>query len=79
LSSKAWRARACARSQARAGYTPAALYFHFDSKEAIDAEVPRSSLASLGAAVNQAVAKTKSDLEFQCETELPVLRAAFFE
>src|ERR1700692_1960735 len=44
---------------AEAGYTPAALYFHFDSKEAIYAEVLRSSLASLGAAVNQAVAKTK--------------------
>src|SRR5712672_3351090 len=35
----------------RAGYTPAALYFHFDSKEAIYAEVLRGSLTSLGAAV----------------------------
>src|SRR5450432_23940 len=43
----------------QAGYTPAALYFHFDSKEAIYAEVLRSSLTSLGAAVDQAVAKTK--------------------
>jgi len=43
----------------QAGYTPAALYFHFDSKEAIYAEVLRSSLASLGAAVNQAVARMK--------------------
>jgi AcrR family transcriptional regulator len=43
----------------QAGYTPAALYFHFDSKEAIYAEVLRSSLASLGAAVDKAVAKTK--------------------
>ncbi|WP_338691537.1 helix-turn-helix domain-containing protein [Bradyrhizobium sp. 26S5] len=34
----------------RAGYTPAALYFHFDSKEAIYAEVLRQSLASLGQA-----------------------------
>src|SRR6195256_6587427 len=43
----------------RAGYTPAALYFHFDSKEAIYAEVLRGSLTSLGAAVARAVAKTK--------------------
>jgi AcrR family transcriptional regulator len=42
----------------RAGYTPAALYFHFDSKEAIYAEVLRSSLTSLGAAVDRAVART---------------------
>ncbi len=41
----------------RAGYTPAALYFHFDSKEAIYAEVLRASLASLGGAVDEAVAK----------------------
>src|SRR5882672_7005059 len=43
----------------RAGYTPAALYFHFDSKEAIYAEVLRDSLTALGAAVDRAVAKTK--------------------
>jgi AcrR family transcriptional regulator len=43
----------------RAGYTPAALYFHFESKEAIYAEVLRASLASLGAAVDQAVARTR--------------------
>src|ERR1700704_367840 len=43
----------------RAGYTPAALYFHFDSKEAIYAEVLRDSLASLGGTVGQAVAKTR--------------------
>ena len=30
---------------AAAGYTPAALYFHFESKEAIYAEVLRNSLA----------------------------------
>lgn len=41
---------------ARAGYTPAALYFHFESKEAIYAEVLQASLAALGAAVNDAVA-----------------------
>src|SRR5664279_4942574 len=32
---------------AQAGYTPAALYFHFDSKEQMYAEVLRASLASL--------------------------------
>ncbi|WP_065750053.1 TetR/AcrR family transcriptional regulator [Bradyrhizobium paxllaeri] len=44
----------------RAGYTPAALYFHFESKEAIYAEVLKSSLASLGATVDQAVTQAKS-------------------
>jgi AcrR family transcriptional regulator len=44
----------------RAGYTPAALYFHFESKEAIYADVLKSSLASLGAAVDRAVAQAKS-------------------
>ena len=41
---------------AAAGYTPAALYFHFDSKEAIYAEVLRGSLARLGERVEEAVA-----------------------
>jgi len=45
---------------ARAGYTPAALYFHFDSKEAIYAEVLRSSLTALGMRVNDAVRKARS-------------------
>jgi AcrR family transcriptional regulator len=44
----------------RAGYTPAALYFHFESKEAIYAEVLDASLRRLGASVNQAVARTRS-------------------
>jgi AcrR family transcriptional regulator len=44
----------------RAGYTPAALYFHFESKEAIYAELLNASLESLGFAVDQAVAKTRS-------------------
>jgi AcrR family transcriptional regulator len=44
----------------RAGYTPAALYFHFESKEAIYAEVLQASLAALGAAVDQAVAQTRT-------------------
>src|SRR5262245_34796481 len=40
---------------AAAGYTPAALYFHFESKEAIYAEVLRASLANLGQAVERAI------------------------
>lgn len=39
---------------AKAGYTPAALYFHFDSKEAIYAEVLRLSIAALGQRVGAA-------------------------
>lgn len=45
---------------ARAGYTPAALYFHFDSKEAIYAKVLRTSLSALGDAVEAAVSKAKT-------------------
>ena len=41
---------------ARAGYTPAALYFHFASKEAIYAEVLHASLARLSEAVEGAAA-----------------------
>jgi AcrR family transcriptional regulator len=44
---------------AAAGYTPAALYFHFESKEAIYAEVLRGSLANLGQAVERAIARAK--------------------
>jgi AcrR family transcriptional regulator len=44
----------------RAGYTAAALYFHFDSKEAISAEVLKASLAALGRTVDGAVAQAKS-------------------
>ncbi len=44
----------------RAGYTPAALYFHFESKEAMYAEVLHASLESLGSAVDQAVLRTKT-------------------
>src|SRR5262245_14095201 len=42
---------------AAAGYTPAALYFHFESKEAIYAEVLKGSLASLGQAVAHATSR----------------------
>jgi AcrR family transcriptional regulator len=43
-----------------AGYTPAALYFHFDSKEAIYAEVLRGSLVQLGTAVSRATLNAKT-------------------
>lgn len=39
---------------ARAGYTPAALYFHFNSREAIYAELLRASLADLTDAIRAA-------------------------
>jgi AcrR family transcriptional regulator len=45
---------------AGAGYTPAALYFHFESKEAIYAEVLRSSLSNLRQAVCRAVSRAKT-------------------
>ncbi|WP_299360194.1 TetR/AcrR family transcriptional regulator [uncultured Paracoccus sp.] len=45
---------------ARAGYTPAALYFHFDSKEAMYAEVLHGSLVTLGGAVGESVAAAKT-------------------
>jgi AcrR family transcriptional regulator len=48
---------------AKAGYTPAALYFHFDSKEAIYAEVLRLSIARLQEDVERAVTKTRSPVE----------------
>jgi AcrR family transcriptional regulator len=45
---------------AAAGYTPAALYFHFESKEAIYAEVLRGSLVNLGQAVTRAIGRAKT-------------------
>lgn len=58
---------------ARAGYTPAALYFYFDSKEAIYAEVLRASLASLGRAVDEAVGRCRGP-----EARLRAAAMAFF-
>ena len=46
-----------------AGYTPAALYFHFDSKEAIYAEVLRESLENLGQTENRAVLPCKRPVD----------------
>jgi AcrR family transcriptional regulator len=57
----------------RAGYTPAALYFHFDSKEAIYAEVLLVSLTALGKSVKVAVAKAKDP-----DTRLRAAALAFF-
>lgn len=45
---------------ASAGYTPAALYFHFESKEAIYAEVLKDSLVNLEDAVVRSISRTKS-------------------
>src|SRR3954449_3563178 len=46
-----------------AGYTPAALYFHFDSKEAIYAEVLRGSLVNLGTAVSRAALRANTSAD----------------
>jgi AcrR family transcriptional regulator len=59
---------------AEAGYTPAALYFHFDSKEAIYAEVLQSSLVNLSAAVGKAVAEVRDSAE-----RLRAAAMAFFD
>lgn len=45
---------------AKAGYTPAALYFHFDSKEALYAEVLRESIAALGEFILASVARARN-------------------
>ncbi len=48
---------------AEAGYTPPALYFHFDSKEAIYAQVLQASLAGLSEVVTQAAAPASDPAE----------------
>ncbi len=57
-----------------AGYTPAALYFHFDSKEAIYAEVLQDSLAQLGHRVEAAGAPAAGAAE-----RLNAAAMAFFD
>lgn len=57
----------------RAGYTPAALYFHFESKEAIYAEVLQTSLESLGAEVGAAVSHSSTP-----QRKLKAAAMAFF-
>ncbi len=59
---------------AAAGYTPAALYFHFDSKEAIYAEVLRGSLANLRRAIDLATLRAKTP-----GARLKAAAMAFFE
>jgi len=48
---------------AGAGYTPAALYFHFESKQAIYAEILCCSLTNLGQAISRAVSRAKTPAE----------------
>jgi len=48
---------------AEAGYTPPALYFHFDSKEAIYAQVLQESLAGLSEVVTRAAAPAGNPAE----------------
>jgi AcrR family transcriptional regulator len=60
---------------ARAGYTPAALYFHFDSREAIYAELLRASLADLAAAI-QAAAHWGERVSRRCPGALRLLCGA---
>ncbi len=45
---------------AQAGYTPAALYFHFESKEALYAEVLGQSIHALKRVVDDAVARAST-------------------
>ena len=59
---------------AEAGYTPAALYFHFDSKEAIYAEVLHASLARLRAEVERSVARAAAPAGRMREAALAFFR-----
>ena len=59
---------------AKAGYTPAALYFHFDSKEALYAEVLQASLARLSEAVEAALMEEKNAAE-----RIRIASLAFFD
>jgi AcrR family transcriptional regulator len=57
-----------------AGYTPAALYFHFESKEALYAEVLQASLSRLCQSVSEAVAQLSAPQE-----RLRAAALAFFD
>ncbi|GGD05916.1 TetR/AcrR family transcriptional regulator [Aureimonas glaciei] len=57
-----------------AGYTPAALYFHFESKEAIYAEVLAQSLDGLGLAIAASVAEAQAPAD-----RLTAAALAFFD
>lgn len=56
-----------------AGYTPAALYFHFDSKEAVYAELLSQSLDKLRSHTEQAIARGSDPAE-----KLQAAAMAFF-
>ncbi len=59
---------------AKAGYTPAALYFHFDSKEALYAAVLRESIAALGASIRNSVVRARG-----AKGRLRAAASGFFE
>lgn len=59
---------------ARSGYTPAALYFHFASKEEIYAAVLHNSLSALGAAVDKTISS-----KISAEERLRGAAMAFFD
>src|SRR3977135_3596563 len=48
---------------AGAGYTPAALYFHFESKQGIYAEILCGSLGNLRQAISRAISRAKTPAE----------------
>ncbi len=60
-----------------AGYTPAALYFHFDSREALYAELLSQSLEALKASVDRAVSKADSPVDRLRQAALAFFR--FYE
>ena len=60
-----------------AGYTPAALYFHFDSREAIYAELLSQSLEALRASVDRAVSKADDPVDRLRQAALAFFR--FYE
>src|SRR5437762_7189354 len=59
-----------------AGYTPAALYFHFESKEAIYAEVLCESLTDLSKAIARAVARARTPADRLRAAALEIGRAS---
>jgi len=58
---------------AAAGYTPAAIYFHFESKEAIYAELLQASLSRLHDAIDDAAERSRTP-----EARLMAAAMAFF-
>ena len=60
-----------------AGYTPAALYFHFDSREVLYAELLSQSLEALKASVDRAVSKADGPVDRLRQAALAFFR--FYE